>query len=136
MRGKPWERLVRELRDEGFESPYLDRLRQRLDPSEAQEQLEKEIVSEMAAALGRAEEKVLVALLELERAGRAIEASSDERQRGERIEHFNRLRAQALAARHELLIHREAIGIRRNQILETLYPVPPRRMPSLAKNLG
>ena len=40
---------------------------------------------------------------------------------------FDALRTQALQARHELLIHREAVGIRRNDILETLYPIPPRR---------
>ena len=35
MRDAPWTRLVRELKDAGYESPYLDRLRARLDPAEA-----------------------------------------------------------------------------------------------------
>ena len=127
MSQRPWERLVRELRDEGFQSPYLDRLRGRLDVYEAQEELEREIVQEMASALGRAEEKVLVALLRLELAGREVDrAPSGDLQRAA-VERFNELRGEALRARHELLIHREAVGIRRNQILESLYPVPPRR---------
>lgn len=123
----PWQKLVRELRDEGYQSPYLDRLRQRLDVYQAEEQLEKEIVREMATALGRAEEKLLVALLEVERAGRALDGAREESVRRSLTARFNELRLRALAARHELLIHREAIGIRQNRILEALYPVPPKR---------
>jgi hypothetical protein len=123
----PWHKLVRELRDEGYDSPYLDRLRQRLDVYEAQEQLEKEIAREIAAALARTEEKVLVALLRLELAGRDCDRAERDAQRRLRIARFNELRRKALDARHELLIHREAVGIRRNQILETTYPIPPRR---------
>ena len=127
MAERVWQKLVRELRDEGFQSPYLDRLRARLDVYEAQEELEREIVQEMASALGRAEEKVLVALLRLELAGREIDRSPAVDARRAAVERFNELRGEALRARHELLIHREAVGIRRNQILESLYPVPPRR---------
>lgn len=53
---RPWQSLVRELRDAGIESPYLERLR----------------------------------------------------------------------ARHELRIHREAVGIRRNDVLDRDYLIPPR----------
>ncbi|HZR80311.1 MAG TPA: hypothetical protein VFD92_04365 [Candidatus Binatia bacterium] len=124
---RSWQKLVRELRDEGYDSPYLERLRRRLDVYEAQEQLEKEVVREMAAALGRTEEKLLVALLRLELAGREVDAARDDRDRRRCIARFNAAREEALSARYELLVHREAIGFRRNQILETMYPVPPRR---------
>jgi len=124
---RSWQKLVRELRDEGYDSPYLERLRRRLDVYEAQEQLEKEVVREMAAALGRTEEKLLVALLRLELAGREVDAARDDRDRRRCIARFNVAREDALSARYELLVHREAIGFRRNQILETMYPVPPRR---------
>jgi endo-alpha-1,4-polygalactosaminidase (GH114 family) len=63
----PWKRLVEELKDQGYESVYLDRLRASLDVEQQ--------------------------------------------------------RAEALERRRELLIHREALGIRRNDILERLYPV-------------
>lgn len=127
MADRPWKKLVRELRDEGFESPYLDRLRERLDVAAAQEQLEVEIVREMAQALGRAEEKVLVALLRLDVAARDIDRAADGAERGRLVLRYNEFRSEALAARHELLVHREAVGIRRNQVLESLYPVPSRR---------
>ena len=124
---QPWKRLVRDLKDSGFESPYLDRLRARVDVTEAQEQLEREIVREMAGALGRAEEKLLVALLRLEIAGRELDAHGPVPGYEACLARYDRLRRAALEARHELLIHREAVGIRRNQILEQVYPIPPKR---------
>ena len=127
MREKPWKRLARELRGEGFESPYLDRLEQRLDVAEAQEQLEKEIVREMASALGRTEEKLLVALLEHDVAARDVDRAGEMGAREAALRRFDERRDAALQARYELLVHREAVGIRRNQVLESLYPIPPRR---------
>jgi len=123
---RPWQTLVRELRDRGYQSPYLDRLRTRLDVEAAQEELEKEIVREMAAALGRSGEKVDVALLRLELAGRDLAAATDLAERARLTVRFNALRAEALKARHELRIHREAVGIRRNDMLDREYPIPPR----------
>ena len=127
MREAPWSRLVRELKDTGYESPYLDRLRARLDPAEAVARLETEIVQEMAQALGRTEDKLNYALLRLELAARAIDAAPDELVRYERVREFNTLRQEAIEARRNLQIHREAIGIRRNRMLDDLYPIPPRR---------
>ena len=127
MREAPWTKLVRELKDTGYESPYLDRLRARLDPAEAISQLETEIVQEMAQALGRTEDKLNYALLRLELAGRALDAAADEGERAERVRDFDARRAEALEARRNLVIHREAIGIRRNKVLEEIYPIPPRR---------
>jgi hypothetical protein len=127
MREPPWKALVLALQDQGYESPYLDRLRRRLDPEQAQDSLEKEIVQEIAAALGRTAAKLDVALLRLELAGKELDAAIDAAERAALAVRFNTRRAEALQARHELLIHREAVGIRRNDILETLYPIPARR---------
>ena len=127
MRDAPWSKLVRELKDAGYQSPYLDRLRARLDPATEVARLEAEIVQEMASALGRTEDKLNHALLRLELAGRAVDAAADALERYERVRDFNVLRLEALEARRNLQIHREAIGIRRNRVLEELYPIPPRR---------
>ena len=89
MREAPWTRLVRELKDTGYESPYLDRLRARLDPAEAVARLETEIVQEMAQALGRTEDKLNYALLRLELAARAIDTAPDELVRYDRVKEFN-----------------------------------------------
>ena len=122
------KRLVAGLKERGYESVYLDRLQQRLDVEAAHEVLEQEIVAEMAAALGRSAAKVDLALLQLELAAQAIDAASDADERAGLVARFNALRAEALRARHELAIHREAVGFRRNHELERLYPIPsPRR---------
>ncbi len=123
---RPWQALVRELRDTGYESPYLDRLRARYDVYAAQEELEKEIIREMAAALGRAGEKVDYALLRLELTGKALAAATDPAERARHAAAFNALRAEAITARYELRVHREAVGIRRNADLDRDYPIPPR----------
>jgi len=127
MREAPWTKLVRELKDTGYQSPYLDRLRARLDPAEAIAQLETEIVQEMAQALGRTAARLDYALLRLELAAREIDAATDDLARTAHVRAFNALRVEALDARRNLLIHREAVGIRRNKLLDELYPIPPKR---------
>jgi len=126
MSERPWRSLIRELRDSGHESPYLERLRARHDVAAAQEQLEKEIIREMAQALGRSAEKVDVALLHLELAGKAVASAASDDERAHAIARFNALRDEAIRVRHELRIHREAVGIRRNDTLDATYPIPPR----------
>jgi hypothetical protein len=121
-----WRTLVRELTDAGHESVYLDRLRARVDVAQAQSSLEKEIIGEMAAALGRAADKVDAALLRLELATRELDAAGpDDRERCAAI--YERRHAEATQARWELVIHREALGIWRNELIEELYPIPVRR---------
>ena len=124
MARKRFDALVQSLTSAGYESPYLERLRRRLGPEQAYQDLRTEIVRETAAALGRSAEKVDVALLRLELARDAVAAAANARERRSAVQRFNRVREEALAARHELLIHREAAGFRRHQELEKLYPVP------------
>jgi hypothetical protein len=126
MRQPAWKTLVTELKDSGYQSPYLDRLRQRLDVEQAHATLEQEIVQEIAAALGRTAAKLDYALLRLELAGRDLDATAGD-EAAACAARFEALREEALRARHELLIHREAVGIRRNDLVEELYPIPPRR---------
>jgi hypothetical protein len=127
-----WKKLVDQLKDQGYRSPYLDRLRQRL-PTGGMHDLAAEIVREMAASLGRAEDKINAALLALEVTGNAIDALVTEgiaRNREEirvRVEIFNAQRKEAEVALWELRVHREALGFRRNDDLASLYPIPPRR---------
>ena len=127
MRAAPWKNLVRELSREGYESPYLERLRRKIDIELTVDELEREIVREMATALGRAGEKVDWALLRLDVLDREVARSNEPVERRRLIEQWNRMREEAIRARHELRIHREAVGMRRNRELEILYPIPPRR---------
>jgi hypothetical protein len=121
-----WRTLVRELTDAGYESVYLDRLRSRVDVAQAQASLEKEIIGEMAAALGRAEDKVNSALLRLEVATRALDAASPS-ERARCAAAYEACHRDATIARWEFVIHREALGLWRHEIVEELYPIPARR---------
>lgn len=119
MREPPWKALVEQLVDEGYQSTYLDRLRSRMDVHHrSKHTLEREILEEMAHALAVAEDKVNVALLELERI--------DHLRPGD-VEAFNEQRDLALRKRRDLLLHREALGFPPDPRFEQRYPVPPRK---------
>ncbi|HVY44658.1 MAG TPA: hypothetical protein VHB21_02220 [Minicystis sp.] len=130
MQDPPWKRMVDELRQRNFQSPYLERLRERLGdrlPPGAATDLAVEVLQEMASSLRRAEDKVNVALLELDVLGRRIDelAPGDPRAAALVVE-FNAKRATAERALWELRVHREAVGFRRED-LARFYPIPPKR---------
>ncbi len=133
MGGPAWRRIVDQLAAEGYESPYLDRLRARVEVGAARHGLEREILQEMVAALGRAEDRLNLALLELERLGREIDVldagrdAPDPAERAARVDAFNRHRDRARQRLWELVVHREALGFTRNDGFAELYPIPPRR---------
>jgi hypothetical protein len=125
-RETPWKSMASALYS-GAEVPYVEHLRAKVEPAAALQQIEKEIVAEMANALGRSQDKVKVALARLAEAGQAVDAAPDGPVRQACVARFNELRTVALRLRRDLLIHREAIGFRRNDHLEREYPVPPKR---------
>lgn len=130
---KPWKKLAADLRDHGIESRYLPRIEARVTPEDQLETLEREVAHEMASALGRTEDRLNLvrAELELDRArfDRAVAAGAPEAARRALCEAFNARRAQAQMRLRDLLIQREALGFRRNQILNELYPIPAKLGP-------
>lgn len=126
------DRLVRELNEKNVQSVYLDRLRDRAAATGnamlAQAALEVELRQEVAESLGRAEDKINHSLLDLELLGHALDDGSvPGAQRAAAIQRFNARRDDAVRFREYLLIQREALGFRGNEVLERLYPIPPRR---------
>jgi len=119
----PWKKLAAELIENGIESKYLSRVQARVTPEERLESLEQEIAQEMAGALGRSEDRVNLALAELELLAVRHQRAAP-RERGALARAFNAQRSVAESKLRELLIHREAVGFRRNQILSELYPIP------------
>ncbi|MCA9600327.1 MAG: hypothetical protein KC776_43785 [Myxococcales bacterium] len=116
--------LVKSVEAQGVDSPYLERLRRPRGQAEAAiASLQHEIVGEMAASLGRAEDHINEALLRLDLLGREL----DRGERPELVEEFNAQRKVAERRVWELRVQREALGIRRNEMLAKLYPIPPRR---------
>lgn len=136
MRDPSVQQLMKRLEGSGHESPYLDRLRARIPGGSSVADIELELRQEMAAALGRAEDKVNAALLRLELEAKAIDALVA---RGERtaqvleeldrhLATFERLRGDVQKFRWELMVHREALGFRRgHDKLAELYPIPAAR---------
>ena len=86
--------------------------------------VEREILGEKAAALGRAGERLEHALTEARDAGARLLAAADE-DRARRAEQYAAARTRALQARLALLIQREALGLRRHTTVDQQFPEPP-----------
>lgn len=123
MAQPPWEKLARELQAQGIDSTYMARVQARVTPEQQLATVEVEILQEIAGALGRSEDRVNLALAECELLA-ARHASASGVLRGELARAFNAQREVARARVRDLLIHREAAGFRRNQLLNELYPIP------------
>lgn len=125
-----WKKLAAELLEHGVESKYLARVSARVTPEQQLETLENEIAQEMAGALGRTEDRLNLALAELElceaRYRRAHAAHASVAERSALVSAYNAQRVVVQARLRELVIHREAVGFRRNQIVYELFPIPPR----------
>jgi hypothetical protein len=94
---------------------------------EGLEKVEREIVQEKAATLGRAGERLEAALAVARALGEALD---DEREPGRRavlLREYEAARRQAASARLMLLIQREAVGLRHHRDVDRLFPEPPRR---------
>jgi hypothetical protein len=131
MRRKaPWKKLAAELSEFGVDSVYLSRVRARVDPEQDLKALEEEIAGEIAQALGRTEERLNLALAELELCKARFDRAKDRaRPHTELVElagAFNAQRKVAEECLRHLVIHREAAGFRRNQLLYELFPIPPK----------
>ena len=125
------EELVQSLSDaEGARS--LERLRRLHAPrrDEALSTLRVEILGEMAASLGRAEARVNESLARLADLGREIDEVAASSERGElarRVNAFNAEREIAERRLWELTVQREALGLRRHDVLGKFFPIPARR---------
>lgn len=129
QRKPPWQKLAAELREYGVESPYLERVRARVDAEQELRALQDEIAGEIARALGKTEERLNLAMAELDlcRAKlarvRAAGLSGSELQAA--VAAFNSQRSVAEKRLRDLVIHREAAGFRRNQAVYEAHPLPP-----------
>jgi len=91
------------------------------------ERLEKEILGEKAAALGRAGEKLEAALAVTTQLGEALDRETDPARRATLLAEYESARRLAATARTMLLIQREAIGLRYHRTVDQQFPEPPRR---------
>jgi len=125
-----FKKLAAELAAHGVQSQYVARIEARLSLEARLEGMAVEHRQEMAGALGKSDMRVNMALAELElcraRYDRAVLQRAPAEWLAVLVEAFNKQRLEAERRLRELLIHREAVGFRRNQILNELYPIDPK----------
>ena len=91
------------------------------------ERLEREIVQEKAATLGRAGERLEAALAAALALAETLDGERDPARREALLREYEAARRQAAAARLMLVIQREAIGLRYHRDVDRQFPEPPRR---------
>lgn len=145
---KTWERGARKVKDtENYNNQYMESIRKIHDPSQHVKTIEDELKATIGEALGKQGRKILLAVQrmerELEEYCQAIEDHSsnnvsDQHSDGaveddcpevvlqEIARRYNRHRKEALEARWELEIHRQAAGflIGNQQYVKKQYPIP------------
>lgn len=92
---------------------------------EALQRTEKEIVAEKAATLGRAGERLEIALRLAAELRLTLEHASEGLARDGALARYREARQRALEARRTLIIQREAIGLRNHRIVDQQFPEPP-----------
>ena len=94
---------------------------------EGYEQLEREIVHEKAATLGRAGERLEASLAAARALAHTVDSERDPARRAALLREYEAARRQVAAARLMLVIQREAIGLRHHRDVDRQFPEPPRR---------
>jgi hypothetical protein len=97
---------------------------------EAAARLEREILAEKAAALGRAGERLEQALAEVAELAAALAATRAPAERARLSQAYDEAWKRAAGARLALLIQREAVGLRHHRLVDQQFPEPPRRPPA------
>mmetsp|Transcript_13471 Transcript_13471/g.43880 ORF Transcript_13471/g.43880 Transcript_13471/m.43880 type:complete len:138 (+) Transcript_13471:293-706(+) len=117
-----WRRLAEQLKDEGCDSLYLDRLSRSFDVQSHVEKLEEEIAEEMARALANTAAKANYQFAVLDHLKSKALLSRDP----SAVKDFNDQRDICIKARHELVIHRQALGFKTNnhRAVESHFPIP------------
>lgn len=88
--------------------------------------LDKEIAAEKAAALGRAGERLELALAEVGVLAEAARRAKDPATRAGVLREYATARERAQRLRAALLIQREAVGLRHHAVVDQQFPEPPR----------
>lgn len=105
---------------------------------ETLEKIETEIKKEKAEALGRSGDRLGEALKALLILGEEIDirikadsarglTEEIRAQINQKIEIFNKKREEVLKFRYYLIVHREALGLRKHTEVDRLFPIPKKR---------
>jgi hypothetical protein len=91
---------------------------------EALRRLDREIAAEKAAALGRAGERLELALAQAAAIGSRPAVAGDAAERQRLTTEYEQARARATSARLTLIIQREALGLRQHRVVDQQFPEP------------
>ena len=130
---KSWERSAKLVKSD-VQNEYVDTIRKTHDPAMHLKTIEDELRGTMGKALGKQGEKIL----------RFVRAMGQERQRYDEllekvdtplaskevkntVERYNELRKEAIKARWELLVHRQAVGfiVDNHNTVARHFPIGP-----------
>ena len=133
-----WQDLSAKLKSNGIDSKYAARLEARVVSAGcfSVEELEAEMMQEVASALSRTEDKLLIRLVRVESAQLDVAEAAkggSSAARAAAVAAFAAARGAAVDARREMTIHRQACGFRSGNYhtVEQTYPIP-----TLAEALG
>jgi hypothetical protein len=93
------------------------------------QKVDEEIRREKAAALGRAGERLELALADVRGVAARLDAAAHAGERERLLAAYEAARLRVRDARLALVIQREAIGLRHHAVVDQLFPEPPRRAP-------
>jgi hypothetical protein len=139
-----WERGAKLVQNTDTSNQYLEHIREVHDPSLHLKTIEEELLGTMGKALGKQGEKILVAVRKMnnekERYDRIISdldsnlertnfTSLPQRTQQELVNiilNYNRLQKEAMHARWELIVHRQAIGfiVNNHKSVTEKFPIP------------
>lgn len=88
---------------------------------------QEEIREEIAKALGHSGDMLEDILEKLSALEKKMEKAGDANAYNLLVDEFNEIRKQALERREMLMIHREAIGIRKHRYIDAFYPIPEKK---------
>lgn len=124
---KVWERQARAIKDTGnFSGDYLEAMRETHDPALHVKTIEDELKSTIGKALGRQGEKILYSTRQMKREYEIyVKEESCLKMKREAADRFNQHRKEALQARWELIVHRQAAGfiVENHNFVVEHYPV-------------
>jgi ribosome-binding ATPase YchF (GTP1/OBG family) len=126
-----WERQAEAIKNTDLNSNYLEAMRAEHDPSLHLKTIEGELMGTIGKALGRQGEKILRAVqlmnreYEIYTSSSSIECMSTRQQAAKR---YNQYRLEALQARWELTVHRQAAGfiVNNHKYVTEKYPIAPK----------
>jgi hypothetical protein len=94
---------------------------------DATDKTQKEIQEEIAKALGHSGEQLESVLAELRKLEKILEKTLDNEEYNNLVDQYNSLVKTARVRREMLVIHREAIGVRKHSFIDTFYPIPDKK---------